>query len=194
MISVTLKKALPSPKIIKYIYVILWSQTQPGRGGRQHGGGWHQSWNVCTTVPSACGAGWEWGGRSPGEVLRLSVGLICKHNATILPEETCSVESQTWRKFFFFKLYEIIHHSIFLKICSFYTFKICSLKKKTAKPFWSIDSGPLPRPLQLSGEEVSLSALLLWLPELCCAKGCQQPLWTVSWLVANGVNKLCCRL
>ena len=80
-------------------------ETQPGRGGRQHGGGWHQSWNVCTAVPSTCGAGRR-GGRSPGEALRLSVGLICKHNATILPEETCSVESQTWRKFFFLTLWD----------------------------------------------------------------------------------------
>lgn len=58
--------------------------------------------NVCTTVPSACGAGWSGVGRASGEALRLSVGLICKRNATILPAETCSVESQTWRKGFCF--------------------------------------------------------------------------------------------
>lgn len=78
-------------------------------------GSWHRSWNVCTTVPSASGAGWEgWAGVSPRRSSQIVSGVDLKPT-NYSAHETCSVESQTWRKgfVFIFLPYEVIHHTFF---------------------------------------------------------------------------------
>ena len=59
--------------------------------------GWlaSESQCVCHSAIHLWSGGGSGVGKALGEALRLSVGLISKHNATLLPEETCSVESQT---------------------------------------------------------------------------------------------------
>lgn len=47
-------------------------------------------------------------GRALGEALRLSMGLICKRNATILPEETCSVEIPNLKGRFLFLFFYLM--------------------------------------------------------------------------------------